>query len=177
MEAKNACKETKSLFNDGWHNRASSIQFEKIVTVENAMENLTVLEGVDSWNPPERRKNERKDDVHIIAVTDRGTGQIVDIGREGLSFGCLYPHNFPDTWSMDILDAKGTHIKQLRVRKIWERKIGHPDLSPKFDLEVGVEFTNLTTLHEVALDYLLDNTDFKTDFLGRPQNTNSVGWR
>lgn len=123
------------------------------------MNNLTLLELVETRNLLERRRNERFKIVHILAITGRGTGQIVDISREGLSFGCLYPHKFPDTWPMDILDAKGSHIKQIQVRKIWERTLGHPELSTKFELEVGVEFIDLTALQAEEIDFLLDNLD------------------
>lgn len=123
------------------------------------MNNLTLPELVETRNLLERRRSERFKIVHILAITGRGTGQIVDISREGLSFGCLYPHKFPDTWLMDILDAKGSHIKQIEVRKIWERTIGHPELSTKFELEVGVEFTDLTASQEEEIDFLLDNLD------------------
>lgn len=123
------------------------------------MDNLILPELVETRSLFERRRSERFKIVHILAITGRGTGQIVDISREGLSFGCLYPHKFPDTWPMDILDAKGSHIKQIQVRKIWERTIGHPDLSAKFELEVGVEFTDLSASQADEIDFLLDNLD------------------
>ena len=123
------------------------------------MNHLTVLELSNSRSLPERRRSDRYKVVHLLAITDRGTGQIGDIGREGLAFGCLYPHKFPESWVMDILDAKGSHIKQLRVRKIWERTIGHPDLPAKFELEIGVEFIEITPAQEDELDYLLSNLD------------------
>jgi hypothetical protein len=123
------------------------------------MNNLTLPELVETQNILERRRSERFKIVHILAITGRGTGQIVDISREGLSFGCLYPHKFPDTWPMDILDAKGSHIKQIQVRKIWERTLGHPELSPEFELEIGVEFTDLTASQAEEIDFLLDNLD------------------
>jgi hypothetical protein len=123
------------------------------------MNNLTLPELVETRNLLERRRSERFKIVHILAITGRGTGQIIDISREGLSFGCLYPHKFPDTWPMDILDAKGSHIKQIQVRKIWERTLGHPELSPKFELEIGVEFTDLTASQAEEIDFLLDNLD------------------
>lgn len=116
-------------------------------------------EAVDPWNPLERRRRERYKILHILAITGRGTGQIIDIGREGLSFGCLYPHTFPESWSMDIIDARGSHIKELQVRKTWERKIGHPELSPSFELEIGVEFADLTDEQADELEFLLDNLE------------------
>lgn len=123
------------------------------------MNHLFTQEIADPRNLLERRRTNRYKIVHILGITGRGTAQIIDIGREGLSFGCLYPHSFPETWSMDLLDANGSHIKELQVRKIWERKIGHPDLSARYELEVGVEFTDLTDVQADELDFLLDNLD------------------
>lgn len=131
-------------------------------TGENAMNELLAREIVETRNLLERRKNERYRIVHILAITGRGTGQIIDIGREGLSFGCLYPHSFPDTWSMDVLDARGSHIKELQVRKIWERKTGDLGISTRYELEIGVEFENLTAEQADELDFLLNNLDLHT---------------
>ena len=104
----------------------------------------------------ERRKNDRYQELNLLVITTRGTGKILDINHNGLSFGCLYHHSFPEIWPMDIIDAKGIHLKQLMVRKIWERNSGHPDLLGSFELEIGVEFTTLTPLQENVLDLLLD---------------------
>ena len=104
----------------------------------------------------ERRSNERYNEVHLLGITGLGTGKIMDIGRDGLSFGCLYPHAFPVIWPMDIIYAKGVHLKQLMVRKVWERNSGHPDLSGSFELEIGVEFMDLTPRQEKELDFLLN---------------------
>lgn len=126
------------------------------------MNELLAREIVETRNLLERRKNERYRIVHILAITGRGTGQIIDIGREGLSFGCLYPHSFPDTWSMDVLDARGSHIKELQVRKIWERKTADLGISTRYELEIGVEFENLTAEQADELDFLLNNLDLHT---------------
>lgn len=108
----------------------------------------------------ERRKSDRCNTVHLLGITARGTAKIIDISRDGLSFGCLYPHTFPAEWSMDIINAKGVHLKQLMVRKVWERNIEHPDLSGSFELEIGVEFMDLTPRQEKELDLLLCNLFF-----------------
>lgn len=126
---------------------------------ENAMNTFLSRQLV---NPPillERRRSERYRIIHILAITGRGTGQVIDIGRDGLSFGCLYPHSFPETWSMDIIDAKGSHIQEIQVRKVWERKLGHPELSSRYELEVGVEFIDLTREQTDELDFLLGNLE------------------
>jgi hypothetical protein len=104
----------------------------------------------------DRRKNDRCTEIHLLGITGRGTGKIIDIGRDGLSFGCLYNHDFPAVWPMDIIDAKGAHLKQFMVRKIWERNSGHPELSGSFELEIGVEFMDLTPRQEKELDLLLN---------------------
>jgi hypothetical protein len=106
----------------------------------------------------ERRKSDRSGgEMNLIVITGRGSGKILDISRDGLSFGCLYPHTFPSIWSMDIIDANGIHIKHLTVHKVWEINSGHPDLTEKFELEIGVEFMNLTLRQEIVLEVLLNN--------------------
>ncbi len=102
---------------------------------------------------PEQRNSNRYQTQHLLAITPKGTGQIIDISRAGLSFGCLYPHYFQNEWVMDILDAQGTHIKRLRVRKIWQRGESHANISAEFEMEIGVEFLELTQnqIHELEI--------------------------
>ncbi len=125
--------------------------------LEEKMNQLILRESLIPAYLRERRKNDRFSAVNLLGITARGTGKITDIGRDGLSFGCLYRHAFPALWSMDIINANGVHLKQLTVRKIWERDSGHPDLSGGFELEVGVEFIDLTPRQEKELDLLLSN--------------------
>ncbi len=108
----------------------------------------------------DRRKNSRYSETNLLVITGRGTGKLMDISKDGLSFGCLYPHTFPVILSIDILDAKGLHLKQLKVRKVWERNSGNPELSGSFELEIGVEFLDLTLHQEDGLDILLSNLLF-----------------
>ena len=84
------------------------------------MNQLTTHNTPEPHYLSEQRKNERLEVIHLLAITERGTGQILDITREGCSFGCLYPHTFPREFYLDILDAKGSHIKKIKVRKIRE---------------------------------------------------------
>lgn len=121
------------------------------------MNHLILQESLIPAYLRERRKNDRFSEVNLLGITRRGTAKITDIGRDGLSFGCLYRHVFPASWSMDIINAKGVHLKQLIVRKVWERDSGHPDLSDSFELEIGVEFMDLTPRQEKELDLLLSN--------------------
>ncbi|MGW8192911.1 MAG: hypothetical protein ACWGOX_01475 [Desulforhopalus sp.] len=93
----------------------------------------------------------------LLAITDRGTGQVMTLSREGISFGCLYPHVFPKEWKIDILDGRGGHIRQLSVRKIWEMNSYLFDCTKKFDLVVGAEFTDLSEQQAKDLEALLEN--------------------
>ncbi len=127
------------------------------------MNQVTVQEIASPGYLQEQRKNHRYRKIQLLAITRLGTGKILDIGSDGLSFGCLYAHAFPAMWSLDIIDAKGSHLKQLKVRKVWERAGGHPELSAEFELEVGVEFIDLNTLQEVELDDLLEDLEIIDD--------------
>lgn len=98
--------------------------------------------------------------MNLLVITGRGTGKLIDVSKDGLSFGCLYPHTFPLILSIDILDAKGLHVKKLKVRKVWERNNGNPEISSNFELEVGVAFLDLTSNQEDGLDILLGNLLF-----------------
>ena len=106
----------------------------------------------------EQRKSTRNRDLHLLAITNRGTGQIIDISQDGLSFGCLYPHHFPEEFTLDLLDAKGTHIKYLQVRKVWERR-ETAIMQNQYELEVGVEFAKITSDQHGDLTDLLHYTD------------------
>ena len=107
---------------------------------------------------PEQRNSDRCQAQHLLAITPKGTGQIIDISGAGLSFGCLYPHFFQKEWVMDILDAQGTHIKQLKVRKIWQRDENCASISTEFEMEIGVEFLELTQNQIHELEILINST-------------------
>ena len=123
------------------------------------MNQLTTYGGPDALYLSEQRKIERHEAVHLLAITARGTGQILDISRDGLSFGCLYPHTFPTVFYVDILDAKGSHIKQIKVRKMWETHGDFNDPTAIFELVIGVEFSELSSLQTEELTYLLNNME------------------
>ncbi len=106
---------------------------------------------------PEQQNSNRCQAQHLLAITPKGTGQIIDISGAGLSFGCLYHHYFQNEWIMDILDAQGTHIKQLKVKKIWQRGENHSDISSEFEMEIGVEFLELTQDQIHELETLTNN--------------------
>jgi len=82
--------------------------------------------------------------VDVLAITKRGTGQILDISDRGLSFGCLYPHAFPHEFQIDLLSSKGSHIKKVKVKKITESNTIVRRKKDAFEVIVGVEFTDLS---------------------------------
>jgi hypothetical protein len=121
------------------------------------MNQLTVQKTPDPPYLSEQRKSQRHEIINLLAVTEKGTGQILDINGVGLSFGCLYPHDFPHEFQMDILDAKGSHIKKINVRKIRETTNYFQDPLSTFELVIGVEFFALTSTQADELAYLLEN--------------------
>ncbi len=106
---------------------------------------------------PEQRKNLRERVAKLITINAQGTGQVINIWKSGLSFGCLYHHSFPEEWTMDLLDARGSHIKNLKVRKVWEVSEEDPCTIESFDIRVRVEFVHLSKLQTEALNSLLSN--------------------
>lgn len=112
----------------------------------------------------DQRENHRNEIINLLVVTERGTGQILDIHREGLSFGCLYPHTFPNEFFIDILDAKGSHIKKIKVQKMWETIGDYQEPGAMFELVVGVEFSRLTSSQESKLEFLLENNLESADY-------------
>lgn len=102
----------------------------------------------------EQRRSQRQIVHHLLVVTNRGTGQVIDFSCDGLSFGCLYPHNFTETFSLDILDAKGNHIKNLQAKSVWQRTAGEVLLTERFEMETGVTFLNLTKSQREELEAL-----------------------
>jgi hypothetical protein len=58
---------------------------------------------------------------------------------------------------MDILDAKGSHIKKIKVRKMRETTNYFEDPLSTFELVIGVEFFALTSVQADELAYLLEN--------------------
>ncbi len=124
------------------------------------MNQLNLQLPLSSVSFRERRKNDRYNELDLFIITSRGTGKIIDISRDGLSFGCLYHHAFPAAWSLDIIDAKGIHLKQLSVIKIWEKSNRFEERYGNFELEIGVEFARLSERQEEQLDLLFRNLLF-----------------
>ncbi len=123
------------------------------------MNTLSVQGQISPQYIPEQRHYERFHIAHLLAVTKWGTGQIFEINHRGLSFGCLYPHTFEDQWNMDILDARGAHVRDLQVEKIWESRSGDQELLNKFELIVGIAFVKPTYKQILEINELLEDSE------------------
>ena len=99
--------------------------------------------------------HKNRNSISMLAVTTRGTGQVIDIDHSGLTFGCLYRHNFPEVITIDILEKNGSHIKKLKVKKLWERSNREEIDSSDFMLEVRAKFVDLTYHQKNELKALL----------------------
>ncbi len=122
--------------------------------MQNSFENFEIHPVV---LPPSRKRMDQRNILgHLIAINNQGTGQVTSIDERGLSFGCLYRHQFPEEWQMDIIDSKGCHIKQLSVRKIWE------EINPEsnFEIEIGVEFSETSSYQREELGNILSNLQY-----------------
>ncbi|BHH85619.1 hypothetical protein [Desulforhopalus sp. 52FAK] len=133
------------------------------------MNTLSVQGQISPQYIPEQRDYERFHIAHLLAVTKWGTGQIFEINHRGLSFGCLYPHTFDQQWNMDILDARGAHVRDLQVEKVWESRNGDQELLNRFELIVGVAFVKPTYKQILEINELLEDSDSEelkfTEFL------------
>ena len=125
------------------------------------MNTLSVQGQISPQYIPEQRHYERFHIAHLLAVTKWGTGQIFEINHRGLSFGCLYPHTFEEKWNMDILDARGAHVRDLQVEKVWESRSGDQELLSRFELIVGVAFVKPTYKQILEINELLEDTDIE----------------
>lgn len=120
------------------------------------MNQLTISQRPQALYLSEQRKFDRHEAIHLLAITERGTGQILDLSCEGFSFGCLYPHTFPAIFSVDILDAKGSHLKKIQVKKIWQTNSVYLNSPASFELVVGVKFTQCTDAQRDEITDLLE---------------------
>lgn len=144
------------------------VRVEIAIFTEEPMNQLATYKLPETPCFSEQRKNDRHEVSNLLAITDRGTGQILDINREGLSFGCLYPHSFPNEFHIDILDARGSHIKKLKVRKMRETNSDDQDLAGFFELVIGVEFSEISASQAEDLDHLLNNNIYLLDYYSYP---------
>lgn len=119
------------------------------------MDTISLQESTPAHYLTDQRDSNPSQSNDLLAVTSKGTGQVITISREGISFGCLYPHVFPQEWNLDILDAKGCHIQQLKVRKVWEMNKLYTDFCKEFELVIGAEFVDLSESQATALEKML----------------------
>ncbi len=107
----------------------------------------------------EQRINLRLEVTNLIAITAKGTGKILDINQEGISFGCLYPHDFDAEMTIDILGANGIFIKDLKIVKCWENTEDSIFHTEPFEITVGFEFSYLSIHQSLELAKLMRHVE------------------
>lgn len=126
------------------------------------MNSLSFHEPTTPVQLSDMRTTNRFEVSDLLIVLKWGTGQIIEIGPTGLSFGCLYPHILPEEWSMDILDAQGMHLRNIRVRKVWEKVFDHTATTSRYEVATGVEFIDLTTEQMFEINKLVNRIESTT---------------
>jgi len=92
-----------------------------------------------------------------VALIQNGICQLVNLNKDGLSIKCFEEFDFPDEWSVDIYDNTGLNLEGVKVKKVWEKRLGEPDfLTQSPEVEVGGKFADLSSSQETQLySYLL----------------------
>jgi hypothetical protein len=100
--------------------------------------------------------------ARLFAVTVKGTGEIIDINSDGLSFGCLYPHSFPSKMKIDILGENGILIKEISVETAWQNSRSHRVDTGGFEKITGVKFIGLSRRQLKEIEQLREQLDCET---------------
>jgi len=119
------------------------------------MDSLSFHESPQTVQSPEPQHSDRMESTDLLALLEWGAGQILEVTSNGLSFGCHYPHTLPDELRMDIL-GEGVHIKDIQVRKFWEKSVDNPELLTRFKVVAGVEFINESQEQSREISQLLE---------------------
>jgi len=107
----------------------------------------------------DQRQNLRHEVYQLITITAKGTGRIIDLSIDGLSFGCLYPHTFPEKMKIDILGANGIFIKGIDVETRWENNFNPMQRTDKYEKITGLKFTGLDHTQWVKLNEIIRNIE------------------
>jgi hypothetical protein len=132
------------------------------------MEHFELLNIPPNLGLGERRESLRHQVNHLIAITSKGTGKVIDINFEGLCIGCLYPHSFPLIMKIDILGANGTFLKGMHVIKCWENDLSSTCDNTDFEITIGLEFINLNSSQSFELVELMRQIELN-GFIPRAQ--------
>lgn len=98
-----------------------------------------------------QRKSIRLEENGGVALTPIGVCQVINLSKGGLLLKCFQELEFPHEWTMDIYDEKGLNLQDLRVKKVWAKRLGDPNISSNPQVGVGVAFENLSASQEVQL--------------------------
>ena len=102
-----------------------------------------------------RRKTSRTESKNGITLTPHGICKLINLSDEGVSFKCVDGPNVPTEWYMSIYDITGQGMEQLKVKKIWEKRLINPRTTSLFSVEVGGLFKDLSSSQKAHINTYL----------------------
>jgi len=102
-----------------------------------------------------RRKQQRRKFTAAVTIYPQGVGQVIDVSAGGVAFRCYHEQYLLEGGTVDIIDAGGSHLAELPVKKVWE-SAGEQKSGDSISVTtVGVKFVGLSPEQQVALYELL----------------------
>ena len=85
----------------------------------------------------DQRSNNRFELKNGVVLTPDRVCQVINLSKGGFALKCFSELVFPPEWTMDIYDATGLNLQELRVKKVWEKKLNKVCLSQHSQVEAG----------------------------------------
>lgn len=103
-----------------------------------------------------KRKSKRLDVKDGIALTSNGVCQVINLSKGGLSLKFFHDLKLPNELIIDIYHETDLYVKDLKVKKVWEKKISNPARPLQQQMEIGGLFEKLSSTQVTLFDsYLL----------------------
>lgn len=102
------------------------------------------------------RKSIRLETKSGIALTPNGVCRMINLSKGGFALKCLKAFEFPSEWTIDVYDESGLNLQELKVRKIWSKRINKPGILSHSQVEVGWAFENLSAYQRTKLSSYLN---------------------
>lgn len=103
-----------------------------------------------------KRKSKRLAVKDGIALTSNGACQVINLSKGGLSLKFFHDLKLPHELIIDIYHETELYVKDLKVKKVWEKKTSNPARPLQHQLEIGGLFENLSSTQATLFDsYLL----------------------
>lgn len=103
-----------------------------------------------------KRKSKRLPVKDGIALTPKGVCQVINLSKGGLSLKFFHDLELPNELIIDIYYETDLYVRDLKVKKVWEKKIRNPASPLQHQMEIGGLFENLSFSQVIHFDsYLL----------------------